>query len=292
MSKSHFDIDDDEIRIISSADNKAKTGKLRRRRVVAITAACLIASAIIGALVFLFVRPGVGTENNTMIITEEKTDRTTAIDNATTDSTPAKGYTSFRDTIVGGVGLSILTPHNATATLEVGGEAYNDSAAVLTVQAADIRSDNGSIAGAFVARGELLSRGQAKSGYCAIIDGDFSIGVADSTPLLEQALASDGYFFRQYPLVVSGQPIENKPKGKALRKALAEIDGHISVILSKERLTFKEFSQALADAGVNNAIYLVGSSAAGYYSDSEGDRFCFGIKNERMPENVNFIVWR
>lgn len=182
MSKSHFDIDDDEIRIISSADNKAKTGKLRRRRVVAITAACLIASVIIGALVFLFVRPGVGTEVCTMVITEETTDRTTAIDNATTDSATAKGYTSLRDTIVGGVGLSILTPHNATATLEVGGEAYNDSAAILTVQAADIRSDNGSIAGAFVARGELLSRGQAKSGYCAIIDGDFSIGVADSTP--------------------------------------------------------------------------------------------------------------
>ena len=77
------------------------------------------------------------------------------------------------------------------------------------------------IAGAYVVKGELLSKGEAKAGYCSIVNGEVNIGVADATPMLEEALMKDGYFFRQYPLVAGGQLIENKLKGAALRKALA-----------------------------------------------------------------------
>nr|MDE6854183.1 phosphodiester glycosidase family protein [Muribaculaceae bacterium] len=134
--------------------------------------------------------------------------------------------------------------------------------------------------------------GEAKAGFCSIVNGEITVGVSDATPMLEQALSSDGYFFRQYPLVVGGQLVENRPKGRALRKALAELDGHISVIASTRRLTLHDFSQALIDLGVRNAIYLVGSSSTGLYTDADGRRTIIGQADRKTADNVNFIVWR
>ena len=48
----------------------------------------------------------------------------------------------------------------------------------LTKQAADIRADNGKIVGAFVLKGDPLSWGLSKRGYCGIIDGKLTVGVA------------------------------------------------------------------------------------------------------------------
>ncbi|MDE5800211.1 MAG: hypothetical protein K2H74_04200 [Paramuribaculum sp.] len=86
--------------------------------------------------------------------------------------------------------------------------------------------------------------------------------------------------------------MENKPKGISLRKALAEIDGRIRVVLSTERLTFHDFSQALVDAGVRNAIYLVGSTASGIYVDADGNRYKFGVDNDSPYDQINYLVWK
>lgn len=155
-----------------------------------------------------------------------------------------------------------------------------------------MRGDNGGIVGSFVVNGELVSKGEAKAGFCSIINGNVTVGVADATPMFEQALMSDGYFFRQYPLVVGGQIVENKPKGKSIRKALVELDGKISVIVSDERLTFHDFSKALTDVGVSNAIYLVGGDSYGRYMDARGASFTFGSEWDKGIDNVNYIVWR
>lgn len=204
----------------------------------------------------------------------------------------SKAYTTRTDTVVNGVSLIMLTPQYATATLEVGDDVTSDSMAVLMVQAADIRADNGDIVGSCVVKGELISKGEAKSGFCSIINGEVSVGVADATPMFEQALTTGGYFFRQYPLVVGGQIVENKPKGKSFRRALADVDGRISVVISSTRLTFHNFSQALIDLGVRNAIYLVGGSAYGSYVDADGNVFALGQKWDQTMVNVNYIVWR
>ncbi|MDE5976239.1 MAG: phosphodiester glycosidase family protein [Muribaculaceae bacterium] len=208
---------------------------------------------------------------------------------------PLKKIDAFcvvKDTTVNDTPLSIITPHNVSPTLEVRYEPEADSTAVLAAMAADVRGDNGMIAGAFVLKGNLLSKGQAKAGFCSIINDKVTIGVADATPMLEAALESEGYFFRQYPLVVGGQPVENRPKGKALRKALAETDGKLSVIISLERLTFHDFSQALADLGVKNAIYLVGGDAPVYYTTEKGERLLYGTPKTSEYEFINYIVWR
>ncbi len=203
-----------------------------------------------------------------------------------------KSSVAVVDTVINGRGLMILEPMNATASLAVGTEVPADSTIILIAQAADVRGDNGEILGTFVLDGELISRGESKAGYCAIIGGQPQIGVADATPLLEQALTEGGYFFRQYPLVVGGQVIDNKPKGRAIRKALAEVGSKICVVVSREKLTFGEFSQLLVEAGVRNAIYLCGGDSLGFFTDSEGRRQRIDAEDAPLPENVSFIIWR
>ena len=160
------------------------------------------------------------------------------------------------------------------------------------VQAADVRGDNGEILGAYVSEGNLLSRGNSKAGFCAIINGKLIIGVADYTPYLEQAIESGGYFFRQYPLVVGGQAVENKLNLSSLRRALAELNGEIVVIMGDKKQTLNEFSQTLVDLGVSNAIYVIGGNEApGYAKDEKGNRIEFGKKCDSPYPNSNYIIW-
>jgi hypothetical protein len=196
------------------------------------------------------------------------------------------------DTVINRVALSIFRPVNLIPSLQIGPESLDDPTVRFIAQAADVREDNGGIVGTYVDKGQLISKGQAKSGYCAIIGGKINIGVADATPFLEQALETDGYFFRQYPLVVANQVVENKPKGEAFRKALAELDGEPVVIISRDRVTFHDFSQRLVDLGVSNAIYLVGGNAYGYAIGEDEKKTEFGQRLKIISQNTNYIVWR
>lgn len=285
------DISDDEIRIISPLGT-ANAAKSRSKLILW----CVIAVAVVavGALVLYLYLPDAPSAEPDLLV-EEIVSPAGEAPTPTADSTAApaaQGYVNAIDTVVNGVGLRILTPEMATPILAIGPETLADTSAVMIVQAADVRGDNGQIAGACVVEGNLISRGEAKAGFCAIINGELSIGTADATPMLEQAIESEGYFFRQYPLVVGGQLVENKPKGVALRKALAEIDGRIRVVLSNERLTFHDFAQALIDAGARNAIYLVGSRAAGIYRDADGNRYKFGAESPSPYDHINYLVWK
>lgn len=291
MSILHNDIDNNEIRIITSENRQKDTGTSRRRLISAIIIGAAV--LLIAALTILWtVTASKDDADETIAAVEVPEAEPPVIIESVAEPVAAPAYTSVRDTLVGGIWLRFLTPHNARPVLEIGSGAMDDTTAVLAAQASDIRADNGEIAGAYVVAGELVSRGQRKTGFCAIVDGQISIGAADATPLFEQAMNSGGYFFRQYPLVVGGQPVENKPKGRAVRKALAETGGSFSVVVSTDRLTFGEFSQALSDAGVRNAIYLVGSSSFCSYTDAEGVRTVSCRRAGRVPENINFIVWR
>lgn len=285
MSIRPDDIDNDEIRIISSEDRAFASKKSR----IAPKFFWILLSVLLAGVVIVLFLPGEKADDETF---REATEPSSAAKPLTSDATPsAKAFVVRTDTTAGGVALSILTPVNAAPTLEIGNNALSDSSVVLIAQAADIREDNGMIVGAYIVKGELVSKGESKAGFCSIINGDVTVGVADATPMFEQALMNNGYFFRQYPLVVGGQIVENKPKGASIRKALAEINGKISVVVSRDRATFHDFSQALIDIGAANAIYLVGGSAYVGYEDAAGKFFTLGqIWNN--VDNVNYIVWR
>ena len=200
-------------------------------------------------------------------------------------------YVEVIDTIIDGNPIDIYIPRNATPQLHVGVDILEDTTAIFVVPAADIRRDNGGIVGAYVLKGNLLSKGKSKAGYCAIIRGEIIIGVSDSSHYLEEAIENDGYFFRQFPLVVGGQIVENEKRQISLRKALAEWNGRPVVVMTKKRVSFNEFSQILVDLGVKNAIYLVGSTSYGFAKKADCQRQYFGVKSSSPSRNSNYIVW-
>lgn len=207
------------------------------------------------------------------------------------------GYTEIRDTMVNDIPIRIYTPHHAEMTLHLGRINRQDTTIVYVAQAADVRADNGGIVGAFVLRGEPKAWGLSKKGFCASIDGKVTIGVADNSPLFERATERGGDFFRQYPLVDRGTPIFNEPKGKAIRRGICERGGTIFMVETLAKESFYDFAQALADMGVYNAIYLVGSTAYGWAVDHQGIAHEFGEDDcyagrRRMPKNTSYIVWR
>jgi hypothetical protein len=207
------------------------------------------------------------------------------------------GYIEFKDTLINDIPLRLFIPHNAEMSLHIGKMDYSDTTVVYAAQAADVRADNGGIVGAFVLKGEPLAWGLSKKGYCASINGVVSVGVADNSPLFEQATEQGGYFFRQYPLVSDGVIVENEPKGKSIRRGICDRRGEIFMVETGSAESFHDFSQALVDLGVDQAVYLVGSSAYGWAVNESGDVYEFGDRNyyggrRKQPKNTSYIVWR
>ena len=209
----------------------------------------------------------------------------------------AQGFCEIRDTLINDIPLRIYIPHNAELSLHVGRMNKEDSTVVYTAQAADVRADNGGIVGAFVLAGEPKAWGLSKQGFCASIDGKVTIGVAENSPLFEQATEKGGYFFRQYPLVDNGVLVENNPKNKSVRRSICDRRGEIFMVETLSQESFHDFAQALVDLGVDNAIYLVGSNSYGWAIKEDGTLQDFGDENRykgrhRMPKNTSYIVWR
>ena len=282
----HFDdIKDDEIRLIGRQEVMRKPLYKRWWFWAAVVAVCLLAAVVIALLVR-------NSGSDAPMTVPEIVIEPDAVAPTVVATEPATVL--VRDTVVNDVPLRIHTPVNAVPELLIGIPDTNDKSVVLCLQAADIRADNKEIVGAFVLKGELLSRGVAKKGFCAIIDGKIQLGMAESTPLFEEATSKDGYFFRQYPLVSNGQIVENKPKNKALRHALCELDGKIVTVSSLDKESFHDFAQAVTDLGVQNAIALTGGEAYGFRRDLDNGCQPWGgdVLMWKNMEYVNCIVWR
>ena len=289
------DILDDEIRIISSDGKASQPVSGGRKPRLPWRGWVLVAVAIVLAIALRLTISLTSAADDDEIVVVQKTK---AVELQTLEYArheifkTAAPYTSLTDTVIDQRRLTIMRPHNATAKLVIGDSILDADDPVLVVQAADVRRDNGQIVGAYVLNGDMKSRGKAKSGFCAIINNEITIGVAQTTPLLERATEEDGFFFRQYPLVYEGEVIENKPKNLSQRKALALLNDEVVVVLCHERLSFHDFSQALVDLGVKNAIYLVGSSAYMKAKLEDGNTYEFGTRSPNRYPNSNYIFWK
>ncbi len=208
-------------------------------------------------------------------------------------NTACRSYTEIKDTLVDTIPLRIYLPLNATPHLEVGYQMVRDTAQyILFFQAADVRADNGKIVGAFVRRGKPLSWGLSKQGYCAIIEGEVTIGVAANSPLFEEATEKEGDFFRQYPLVDNGRIAENELQTRSLRRGLCSLEGRVVVVEGRIPTTLQDFSAALVKIGVSNAIYLTaGAGTQGYCRLKDNSHLKFGLWDARPYKNASFIIW-
>lgn len=294
------DIRDDEIRIVGqSVEHKS----VFRQPWVWVVIACILGGLAIG--VFVWWKDKKELEAMAQLTVEEpsyfepievKHIAEPKWEVAAVDSM-LQGFTEVRDTLINDIPLRIFIPRNAEPSLYIGKIDNTDESIVLAAQAADVRADNGGIVGAFVMKGEPLAWGLSKKGYCAIINGKITIGVANNSPLFEQATEEGGYFFRQSPLVKNGRLVENNPKGKSIRRGLCSMGDEVFVVESCTPESFHDFAQSLVDLGVNQAVYLVGSSAYGWALDEQGVRHELGEPylysgRFKIPKNTSYIVWR
>lgn len=82
---------------------------------------------------------------------------------------------------------------------------------------------------------------------------------------------------------------------KRFREGLAPVgikQGQIIMIESRSSESFHDFTQALIDFGINNAIYLVGGNAFGWCYDQHGNRIEFGVEQNSLPPQTSYIIWR
>lgn len=291
------EIRDDQIRIIGKEENK-----IPRYRYMLIVGLIILGVGIIAGIVYAISNRAyeISTIEEAEPVLFEKICVTDTARNKITwsnvDSTVA-GYTEIKDTVINDIPLKLYIPHNAQMSLHVGAIDKNDTTIIYAAQAADVRADNGGIVGAFVLAGEPLAWGVSKKGYCASINGNVTIGVAENSPLFEEATKQKGYFFRQYPLVSNGRLIDNEPKGKSIRRAICEQEGRVFMVGTVTRESFHDFAQALVDLSIDNAIYLVGSSAYGWAIDANGTKHEFGKDDyytgrKKIPKNISYLVWR
>lgn len=200
-------------------------------------------------------------------------------------------YTSERIDTINDVVLRSLAP-NATCVPELymGDLDRFPGKLVLAAQAADIRADNNEIAGDFVFEGRVMAKGHPKKGFCAIVDGVIYMGCQTYTPYFEKAFNNDGFFFRQFSLVHEGQYGERTPKGKSIRRALCYKDNFVFIMETMEEESFHDFSQALIDYGVQEAIALVGSTAITKIKQADGT-YQYNLTCKPKGK-TSFIVWR
>ena len=285
MKSNKYDIQDTEIRVLgdSSPAPKRKWGWII---LIAALAIGVVASIIAFSCARSQEEEGVFEKSAQQVIPHPLRGWMQSLDSITDVCVITK------DTTINDIPMRLYVPLNMTPRLEVGYKCIDDTTNnMLLFQAADVRADNKKIVGAFVLRGKPLSWGLSKKGYCGIIGDQVTIGVADNSPLFEQATEVGGYFFRQYPLVSDGMLVENELKSQSTGRGLCVLEGRVVVAETFTPESLHDFSQALVDLGTTNAIYLVGSSAIGWHRTMDGLGIASGQWEPRVYKNVSFIVW-
>lgn len=207
----------------------------------------------------------------------------------------APAYVEVEELTISGVPVRIFTPIGGKPSLMTGMPDFEDSTIVFIAQAADIRADNMQILGDFVLRGKQIAEGRTKLGWCAIIDGNISIGYDKEPKALQDAISSGGYFFRQYGLIADGKYVKESSRWKysSRRRALCLKDGQCFIVETLEMETFPRFSYVLEDLDVDAAVYLVGGESYGYGRDRDGEKIEFGIFDpEWILDNTSYILWK
>ena len=277
--------EEDEIQILGAPDNR------RKRRGYAYWGA-VIGLLLVGiALLFWLMPQGESGSPQDAAVSQELKELSQPDDNRMPERYVEPKLDIWTDTI-NDVPMKFFQLTAAKARLCMGTPSEQDSTLLMVLPAADIRKDNLGIVGDFVLEGKQYGNGKRKEGYVAILDERLFLGVSSSDTVMNYCADHRGSFFRQYALVFDGQVVKNKLKGKSLRRAVArrDKDDSVYVIVSLQRESLYDFSEALADYGMTDAIYLPGGDAYAFYrKDTLLDYL--GTSQEHIYPNTNYLLF-
>lgn len=270
--------EEDEIQVLGTATKKI------RGKWVMLLVACI---AIVALSVLLLIDKDVADGGDADIARLKK--EVMQESSSPTESSAVK----VNEDSINDVPLVIYSLVNLKAELMLGLPNKEDSTILLAAQAADIRKENKGVVGDFILHGEQLSVGKGKAGYCAIIDGNVSLGISLEDGVKDYCIEHKGDFFRQYALVIEGEVQKNNLKGKAVRRTLARQGDDLYIIESVNRESLYDFSEALSDIGVTEAIYLVGGEAYMFHRDSGNGQLYEHGDNSKFPsKNTSYVIFR
>lgn len=96
-------------------------------------------------------------------------------------------------------------------------------------------------------------------GMFVAYDDQWQIATLPNDELIEQVVQHGGMAFTQYWVVKYGEvcPVQiQKDETVHHYRVIAEVRGELCIIDSKESVPYRQFLNALADYGVNNALYM------------------------------------
>lgn len=179
---------------------------------------------------------------------------------------------------IDGVSMRFYNLAGLQASVSRSMPADSDSTVVLVTQAWDYYYDNARhyhYLGDFTLNGKSLARGTGKAGFVAITKSGWQMGIGQDDSVRDYVANHGGSMFRQFALVSAGQICLKQfaLKGKVHRRALARKPGAATAYyvetIHKESLY--DFSEALADYGFIDAIYLTGADGTEpCYRDADG----------------------
>ena len=133
------------------------------------------------------------------------------------------------------------------------------------------------------------------TGVFTFYDGKAHFDFANQTAL-DSAAAHHGMGFQQILIlkndsVVSSDSLQNLFRKCFVFRSLAEKEGKLCLVQSKDTLPYPQYVHLLAKAGVSNAIYLdMGGWSHGYYRDNFGKLQYLGDEPNRYA--TNWILFR
>lgn len=277
--------EDDEIQILGSAETPLKkdSGKNRRVWIAAWTAVFILACVCL----FFFLP-----SQQASVADQQQPETSSLAAQEGLETEQSEPGIHISSDLVNDVPLTIYSLHQLQADLQINLPDTADHSIVLAIPAADVRKDNQEIVGDFVVQGKELSFGKRKAGYCSIIQGKIEIGISTDDQKKEECISQQDSFFRQYSLIFNGNTQKNILKGKSFRRALVVHEGKTCIVISKQRESLYDFTEALADLGFQDALYLVGGNSLGFYRDKTGSLHFIGKTEKENYPNRNYIVFR
>jgi hypothetical protein len=165
-------------------------------------------------------------------------------------------------TTINGVELLLVHVINMDAIMSTDVSLFNDTTVRVMVAATQKNGKDD-----IVLNGKVYARGKRHDGFCAIVNGNISIGATKADNVIDYCIEHQGSFFRQELLLRNGEIQQSAKKGKAVRCALAKQGNDVYIAATNGNESLHDFAEAMKDAGVTDAILLDDASLMEYKLD-------------------------